>query len=521
LRAPADQVAAAYRRLKASRRQSIGGGISRNDLRSFVDEWFDPCESDLIQPYSCTASPLPPPPPGWLPRVTHPEIRAWADELHGKWAKLCRAAHPDVALNPQNYTMLPVPGPFIVPGSRFREGYYWDSYWAVLGLLISGLVDLAKAIVENLVHCVNTYGFVPNGLRCYYLNRSQPPLLAAMIHAIWQKTEDIEFVRHMFPALQAELEWWQSDVHAVPVERVVNGDKMITSLARYNAQTDHPRLESLKEDLQTCQAFESDCDAGADLKDRTKLFRDIASAAESGWDFSTRWFANGKDLGTIRTTNVLPADLNALLYHAECLTATLAGLIGDVEASQKYRDCADKRLGAINAVHWDDDGGRWRDCVIDNGSPVSPTCTAYASDWVPLWCGCACKESGKAMAALASLEQAFKLSTECPGGIPASTCNFSGEQWDFPNVWPPMQYFLIEGIEKYCGSKGKQVAEEMAKRFLVTAFEAWKQTGLMFEKFDARVVGVAGGGGEYSVADGFGWTNGLVLVWLEKYGWDS
>lgn len=431
--------------------------------------------------------------------------------------------------------MLPVPGPFIVPGSRFREGYYWDSYWAVRGLLVCGLVDLAKAIVLNLVHCVNTYGFVPNGLRSYYLNRSQPPLLAATVSAIWEDTKDVEFIQQVLPALQTELDWWQSDVHAVhTVDKSDSITKeMLANLARYNAQTVHPRVESLKEDLETLQAYAANSDASSAVgnRDTLLLFRNIASAAESGWDFSSRWFANKKDLWTICTTDIIPADLNALLYHAECVTATLAAeATGNVEVSNNYRSRAEKRLAAINSVHWDEEAGRWRDNVvvgkfsskrneIENSS--FSTCIAYASDWVPLWCGCAPKESLQAMAALSSLEKAFKLSMECPGGIPASTCDSSGEQWDFPNVWPPIQYFIVEGIEKYCGPEGKRVAKEMARRFLLTAFEAWKQTGLMFEKFDARVVGAPGGGGEYSVADGFGWTNGLILVWLEKYGWES
>jgi alpha,alpha-trehalase len=56
-------------------------------------------------------------------------------------------------------------------GDRFRECYYWDSYWVVRGLLASGMRATARHIVLNLLHLVNTYGHVPNGARTYYLNR--------------------------------------------------------------------------------------------------------------------------------------------------------------------------------------------------------------------------------------------------------------------------------------------------------------------------------------------------------------
>jgi alpha,alpha-trehalase len=70
---------------------------------------------------------------------------------------------------------------FIIPGGRFREGYYWDSYWIVKGLIVSNLLDTAETVVRNFLIIVDKYGFVPNGFRKYYLNRSQPPFLTLMV----------------------------------------------------------------------------------------------------------------------------------------------------------------------------------------------------------------------------------------------------------------------------------------------------------------------------------------------------
>ncbi len=47
------------------------------------------------------------------------------------------------------------------------------------------------------------------------------------------------------------------------------------------------------------------------------MYSDLRSCAESGWDFSSRWFADASTLGTIETTDLIPVDLNALLYGLE------------------------------------------------------------------------------------------------------------------------------------------------------------------------------------------------------------
>ena len=72
---------------------------------------------------------------------------------------------------PQLHSLLPLPGITAVPGDRFRELYYWDSYWVIKGLLVSGMTDTATSEVRNLLSLVETYGHVPNGARVYYINR--------------------------------------------------------------------------------------------------------------------------------------------------------------------------------------------------------------------------------------------------------------------------------------------------------------------------------------------------------------
>lgn len=93
------------------------------------------------------------------------------------WSHLKRGPEEERGLS----TLLPLPHAYVVPGERFRELYYWDSYFTMLGLLASGYRDFARGMIDNFRFLIQQYGFIPNGNRSYYLTRSQPPFFAAMV----------------------------------------------------------------------------------------------------------------------------------------------------------------------------------------------------------------------------------------------------------------------------------------------------------------------------------------------------
>jgi len=136
----------------------------------------------------------------------------------------------------------------IIPGSRLREVYYWDSFWIIRGLLASKMYETAKGIVNNLVSLIHKYGFVLNGARTYYTNRSQPPLLSAMVRAIYMKTGDIDLLKMAFPTLLQEHRFWNSGIHKVIVRDARGAEH---SLSRYYARWDAPRPESATTDMET------------------------------------------------------------------------------------------------------------------------------------------------------------------------------------------------------------------------------------------------------------------------------
>ena len=94
--------------------------------------------------------------------------------IQSLWAVLKR--NPDKPID--GSSLLPLPNPYIVPGGRFREVYYWDSYFTMLGLKESGEIKTIEDMVNNFAFMINTYGHIPNGNRSYYLSRSQPPFFA-------------------------------------------------------------------------------------------------------------------------------------------------------------------------------------------------------------------------------------------------------------------------------------------------------------------------------------------------------
>eukprot|EP00466_Bigelowiella_natans_P012817 jgi/Bigna1/144468/aug1.88_g19176 len=99
------------------------------------------------------------------------------------------------------------------------------------------------------------------------------------------------------------------------------------------------------------------------------------------------------------------------------------------------------------------------------------------------------------------------------GGV-ATTNIDSKQQWDYPNAWPPLQLLLIHGLLKLSTHKAKATAASVAQSWLQSNYKAWVPNADMYEKYNARVCGEGGGGGEYGVQVGFGWSNGVVLSLL-------
>uniref|UniRef100_A0A183BQN2 Trehalase n=1 Tax=Globodera pallida TaxID=36090 RepID=A0A183BQN2_GLOPA len=167
-------------------------------------------------------------------QIKDAELKKWAYEMHKMWKKMSKkmASIMDSKGNQQKHSMLYVSNPFMVPGGRFRELRYWDSYWIVRGLLASGMTSSVRNICKNFAELIDRFGFVPAGNRIFYSKRSQPPFLTLMVYDYFGATGDAKFLKEMLPILEKELDFWRTKRS---VEVIVKGKKK--SFYQYKADT--------------------------------------------------------------------------------------------------------------------------------------------------------------------------------------------------------------------------------------------------------------------------------------------
>lgn len=193
--------------------------------------------------------------PPFLNKISDWGTRKLARALVQIWPKLARKIKTSVEKYPDRHSLIAVPNGFIVPGGRFKEIYYWDSYWVIRGLLISEMKETSRGMIENMLSFVKRYGFVPNGSRVYYLNRSQPPLLSFMVKLYIDATSNLKWLKDNIETIEKELNWWQEH-RTVSVEK--NGQSY--KMARYAVESNTPRPESYSEDINTCKQYTEQTD---------------------------------------------------------------------------------------------------------------------------------------------------------------------------------------------------------------------------------------------------------------------
>jgi alpha,alpha-trehalase len=469
--------------LAAYRRECHASGF---DLRTFVAAHFT-AEHRPAQHHGGVTAGLP--------------LEAHIDAL---WDELTR--HP--ARHPKRGSALAVPHAYVVPGGRFVEMYYWDSYFTMLGLSASGRAALLHAMTDNFAYLIDTHGHVPNGTRTYYLSRSQPPVFALMAE-LCESHKGCGAARYL-PQMKREHAFWMDGAEGLAPDTAHRRVVALPDgalLNRYWDDRDTPREESWREDVAT--AARSD-------RPSAEVWRDLRAAAESGWDFSSRWLddvAPGTSpadaLATIRTTSILPVDLNALLHRLETTIARLSRETGDTATAEDFEARADARRRAMTAVFWQPGIGAFMD---HDWTTRQARPGLNAGTVVPLFTGTATPEQARALA------DTVRRRLLAPGGL-ATTETESGEQWDRPNGWAPLQWLAVEGFDAYgC----HDLARDIRERWLDTVEKVYASEGKLVEKYalrgSAREAPCGGGGGEYPLQDGFGWTNGVVRNWLHERG---
>ena len=419
------------------------------------------------------------------------------EHIRALWPVLTRAADPADALS----SLIPLPNPYVVPGGRFREVYYWDSYFTMLGLVESGRTDLVRNMLDNFAYLIKIVGHIPNGNRTYYLGRSQPPFFAAMVGLYATATDTSQALRYL-DALEAEHAFWMDGADRLKPGQAYRRAVMMPEgvvLNRYWDDLPGPRPESYRPDYQVGRTVPDSL--------RERFYRNARATAESGWDFSSRWMRDSSDLRTLETTDLIPVDLNSLMYNAERTIAALRAFRkrpGDAEVAARFAQAAEKRRRALLTISYDPATQFFYDVRWKTWDRVTnrPTLAAAA----PLYFGLATPEQARGVAI--NLERHFLK----PGGF-ATTTIPTGQQWDAPNGWPPLEWMTIEGVRRYGRA---DLADTARARWLTLNRRTYRATGRMTEKYDVVDLNRRAGGGEYATQDGFGWTNGVALALLAQ-----
>lgn len=398
-------------------------------------------------------------------------------------------------------SLVALPHEYIVPGGRFSEQFYWDSYFIMLGLAADEKWNKIEGMMRNYVYMLRKFGFIPTANRTYFLSRSQPPFFSHMVRLLARHKGHRRTVFEYLPHLLTEYRFWmkgqtmlKDNIEQRAYARVVrlpNG----AVVNRYFDNKDTPRPESQYEDVETAE------DAAAEERD--KLFLDLRAGAESGWDFSSRWFKNPQDIRSIRTTDLVAVDLNCLLYDLEHLIAETYNHMKQPLLARKFYRLANRRAEAIRRFCWSEEEQYFFDYDFRNDS-IHPQPTLAAA--FVLHSGIATPEQAAAVAA--RLEKDFLKD----GGLVTTLIN-NGQQWDAPNGWAPLQWITIQGLRRYGFN---ELADETKQRWMHSTELVFSTQHKMIEKYDVENEARLGGGGEYPLQDGFGWTNGVYAALYDE-----
>lgn len=566
---PLDEVLVAF--------QNLSRPIQNNtELNDFLSEYFGEAGSELEEvPMSELTTD-----PDFLENVNSSTIVEFTRQVIDIWPDLTRRYVGAGNCSDCVTSFIPINRTFVVAGGRFREPYYWDSFWVIEGLLRTKgtFTQIAENIIENFLDLVEDIGFVPNGARRYYENRSQPPLLTQMVRIYVEYTQNYTLLERALPLLEKEYDFWVTN-RTVTLERAGRN----YSLNHYAVENTQPRPESYYEDYVTAnnetyvnekgEAF--DVTPSLNDTEKAQLYANLASGAESGWDYSARWLKNPFDavnkstlpLRSLNTVNILPVELNSILYHNEITIAEFHRHVGNYTAARAWSERAHNRSEAMTTLLWSPEHYSYFDynltsssqniyTLADNtstplstqGAPPGLQIWFQISQFYPFWTGAAPESIKNDPSAMRRVFARIEELLEDRNGAIAATNLQTGQQWDEPNVWPPLQYVLMQGLlntplEVNEGDNEATTADytwtqdlalQLAQRYLDSLYCTWRVTGgattdvpqlpnsegngTIFEKYSDASTNAAGGGGEYTVVEGFGWSNGVLIWAVDQFG---
>ena len=224
------------------------------------------------------------------------------------------------------------------------------------------MLDTAEILIDNFILMIEVYGMIPNGFRKYFLNRSQPQFFSLMVkdlvdafHHRGQLTRADSLEQRAFHPLNIEHDFFMA-THSKKVK--INGKEILLNF--YNANTVLERPESFRQDNKLVENLET--------KERERVLKGLSSMAESGWDFSSRWLRDPKDLTTTQINDMIPSDLNTLLGKSEEYLINLCSKFKREDLSVYYLNLLNERKEYFTSFF---DGVGFPDQVL-SGESIRP-----------------------------------------------------------------------------------------------------------------------------------------------------
>ena len=377
-------------------------------------------------------------------------------------------------------TLLGLPYPYTVPcqtEATMQNNFYWDTYFTNAGLVRQGFEELAKNNVDNLIYLVEKYGYVPNGNRTYFLNRSQPPYLSLMVREVFEKFRDVDWLKSAYITLKKEYEFW------------LNHRMTPIGLNRHFHHATDGELIEFWDDVKGRLIFKP-----TNRKAILNISSQYLAEGETGWDFTPRFETHCADF--------VPVDLNSLLYMNEMNAAHFCEILENNEQEIWLQRAAERKT-LLNKYCWNSEKGLYYDYdfIHEQQSKIASLAT-----FLPLWANMTSKEQVKLVV--------NNLSRfEFDYGV--SVCENSNQeivyQWDYPNGWPPLFHITIAGL-KNTGFMDE--AKRIAEKYLTVVVKNFIESGELWEKYNV-VDGSIRVKNEYEMPAMMGWTAGVFVYCAE------
>ncbi|OGE18797.1 hypothetical protein A2871_01840 [Candidatus Daviesbacteria bacterium RIFCSPHIGHO2_01_FULL_41_23] len=399
-----------------------------------------------------------------------------------------------------NRRLITIPKPYVVPNDKkFNFIFYWDSYFIFQGLNGTKRSWVMKSMIENFMYLYEKYHLIPNFNAESSLGRSQPPFFTSMI---LETFENMIGVNNFFLRFERAF------------SRLIkrnNPEKFWLAKAFETAKQEytHVWIDQQKLYHHSVSGFKLQRYGDRDLG------YDHSSELESGWDLTSRFYN--------RASNFLQIDLNSYLFKYETDFEKIAMVLGNKKEAKHWAKTAQKRRLQINKFMWYEKSGFFFDYSYIHKRQSSFYSLA---GFIPLWAGLASKKQAEQMvkklllfetdyglAICAKKSLAPKID---PKKIPiryrsAIEGVLKPKQWDYPNIWPPLEYLTVMGLLNYGYSKEAIRIMQKSVKAHAALFRKYKT---FFEKINGET-GDKPNDFHYPTQTGFGWTNAIFYKYIK------